>query len=129
MLRLPKKSMLIMALLVVAALFITACGQKQQQSGQDKTDTVTASKYPEKEITLICPWSSGGSSDLLDRALAQSANKILPKPVVGKGLIIPLLLLPSRNKGPASIFSCKGEVLFSTNNGNKVPYIKLMGVI
>lgn len=41
-----------------------------------------ASTFPTKEITLICPWPPGGSSDLIVRAIAQSANKFLPKPMV-----------------------------------------------
>lgn len=81
MLRLPKKLILLFAILVTAMLAITACGQKQQ-AGQDKGGTGTSAKYPEKEITLICPWPPGGSSDLLSRAIAQAASKNLPKPMV-----------------------------------------------
>jgi tripartite-type tricarboxylate transporter receptor subunit TctC len=39
-------------------------------------------KFPSKNITLICPWSPGGSSDTISRALAQSLRKYLGKPVV-----------------------------------------------
>ncbi len=38
--------------------------------------------FPEKEITLICPWPPGGSSDMLSRAIAQAMKSSLPKPVV-----------------------------------------------
>ena len=38
--------------------------------------------FPEKEITLICPWPAGGSSDLICRTIAQAAAKHLPKPVI-----------------------------------------------
>ena len=38
--------------------------------------------FPEKEITLICPWPPGGSSDMLSRAIAQGMKNSLPKPVV-----------------------------------------------
>lgn len=38
--------------------------------------------WPEKEVTLICPWPPGGSSDLITRSLAQALGKQLPKPVV-----------------------------------------------
>ncbi|CEP69387.1 Bordetella uptake gene [Moorella glycerini] len=86
MLRLPKKLILLFSLLVITTLMITACGQKQQpnQANQVKEDANKAAtvKYPEKEITLICPWPPGGSSDLLSRAIAQAASKNLPKPIV-----------------------------------------------
>jgi tripartite-type tricarboxylate transporter receptor subunit TctC len=61
------------ALVAVVILTITACGPAKDSP---------AAKYPEKEITLVCPWSPGGSSDLLARAIAQSANKKLPKPII-----------------------------------------------
>jgi tripartite-type tricarboxylate transporter receptor subunit TctC len=39
-------------------------------------------KYPEKEVTLICPWPPGGSSDLITRAVAQTAKSLFPKPLI-----------------------------------------------
>jgi|PlaIllAssembly_1097288.scaffolds.fasta_scaffold81276_1 tripartite-type tricarboxylate transporter receptor subunit TctC len=39
-------------------------------------------KYPEKEVTLICPWPPGGSSDLITRAVAQTAKSYFPKPMI-----------------------------------------------
>jgi tripartite-type tricarboxylate transporter receptor subunit TctC len=44
--------------------------------------SLAADAFPSKEITFVCPWPPGGSSDLLSRAIAQSANKHLPKPMV-----------------------------------------------
>jgi tripartite-type tricarboxylate transporter receptor subunit TctC len=38
--------------------------------------------YPTKEISLICGYTPGGSSDLIDRALSQSLGKSLSQPVV-----------------------------------------------
>ena len=38
--------------------------------------------FPEREITLICPWPAGGSSDLICRTIAQAAAKHLPKPMI-----------------------------------------------
>ncbi len=60
---------------LLAASFLVGCG------GQ-KSNTVAQTKFPEREITLICPWPPGGSSDLLARAIAQAANKHLSKPIV-----------------------------------------------
>lgn len=67
------------SLLVILGFIMAACGSKQQGGSQ----TAPAPKYPEKEVTLICPWPPGGSSDLISRAIAQLAsNKYLGKPMV-----------------------------------------------
>ena len=39
-------------------------------------------KYPNRPITLIAPWPSGGSSDAVMRAFGESASKALGVPVV-----------------------------------------------
>lgn len=44
--------------------------------------TATAAGFPEKEITLICPWPAGGSSDLITRSIAAAMAKHLPKPTI-----------------------------------------------
>jgi len=41
-----------------------------------------AQTFPNKAITLICPWPVGGSSDLVLRAFAEAAGKQLGQPVV-----------------------------------------------
>ncbi len=71
-----RKNVVIGLILVFAAAAVLA------GCGQSSTPAAPQSKYPEKEITLICPWPPGGSSDLLTRAIAQSANKHLGKPLV-----------------------------------------------
>ena len=38
--------------------------------------------YPEKPIQLIVPYSAGGSTDVLARAISQVASKHFPQPVV-----------------------------------------------
>ncbi|SMB97236.1 Tripartite-type tricarboxylate transporter, receptor component TctC [Thermanaeromonas toyohensis ToBE] len=76
--RLNKVALVFLSLFVILGLLITACGSKQQSGGQ----TASTSKYPEKEITLICPWPPGGSSDIISRAIAQVASKYLNKPMV-----------------------------------------------
>jgi tripartite-type tricarboxylate transporter receptor subunit TctC len=40
-----------------------------------------AQEYPSKPITLIVPWSAGGSTDIAMRAIADSASKHLGQPV------------------------------------------------
>lgn len=64
-------------LMLLVAILAAGCG-----GGDKKAAAPAQSKYPEKEITIICPWPPGGSSDLLVRAIAQAANKHLPKPMV-----------------------------------------------
>ena len=39
-------------------------------------------KFPEKEITLVCPWPPGGSSDLITRTIAKVGAKYFPKPII-----------------------------------------------
>jgi tripartite-type tricarboxylate transporter receptor subunit TctC len=39
-------------------------------------------KFPEKAITLICPYPPGGSSDLISRSVAQVSKKYISKPMV-----------------------------------------------
>lgn len=41
-----------------------------------------AQSYPTKPITLIVPWPAGGSTDIVMRALADSAGKVLGQPIV-----------------------------------------------
>ena len=74
-----RKSLLIgMILVFMVASLAAGCGGDKKAAAPGPAQ----SKYPEKEITIICPWPPGGSSDLLIRAIAQSANKHLPKPMV-----------------------------------------------
>jgi tripartite-type tricarboxylate transporter receptor subunit TctC len=41
-----------------------------------------ASDFPRKEVQIIVPWSAGGATDVIFRALAASAEKYLGKPIV-----------------------------------------------
>ena len=41
-----------------------------------------AGNFPSRPIKLICPWPAGGSSDMVMRALADSASKVLGQQVV-----------------------------------------------
>ncbi|MEW5912266.1 MAG: tripartite tricarboxylate transporter substrate binding protein [Thermodesulfobacteriota bacterium] len=41
-----------------------------------------AADFPAKEVQIIVPWSAGGATDLIFRALANSTEKYLKKPVV-----------------------------------------------
>ncbi len=41
-----------------------------------------AASFPARPITLICPWTAGGSTDLQLRAISEAASKHLGQPVV-----------------------------------------------
>ncbi|MDR0539967.1 MAG: tripartite tricarboxylate transporter substrate binding protein [Spirochaetaceae bacterium] len=57
------------ALLAVSALVNAACAKKD---GNGKK-----ANYPEKGITMICPWSAGGGTDAILRAFSYAAEKQL----------------------------------------------------
>ena len=46
------------------------------------TFSAFAAEFPAKPVTLIVPWSAGGSTDVCMRMLAESAAKHLGKPIV-----------------------------------------------
>ncbi len=71
-----RKSIIGLVLVFVVSAIIVGCGGKSTPAAN------TPSKYPEREITIFCPSTAGGSSDLLTRAIAQSASKTLGKPMV-----------------------------------------------
>lgn len=64
-----------MLALAVAGTLLAGCGGKTAE----KTEPA---KFPTKEISLVCGYAPGGSSDLIDRALVQAMAKHLPKPVI-----------------------------------------------
>jgi tripartite-type tricarboxylate transporter receptor subunit TctC len=44
--------------------------------------SVMAADFPAKPVTLIVPWSAGGSTDICLRTLAELTSKHLPQPIV-----------------------------------------------
>ncbi|MDF2500138.1 MAG: transporter substrate-binding protein [Anaerosporomusa subterranea] len=65
-----------LTVLVLAGALVTGCGGKKAADNTAKTN------FPTKEISLVSGYAPGGSSDLIDRALAQAMEKNLSKPVV-----------------------------------------------
>ena len=41
-----------------------------------------AAQYPERPVTLVCPFPAGGAMDATARALAEAMKKTFPKPIV-----------------------------------------------
>ena len=50
------------------------------------TGVGSAVDFPQKSVTLIVPWSPGGSGDMTCRILASHMEKVLGKPVVVKNM-------------------------------------------
>ena len=42
----------------------------------------SAQQFPTKPVTLIVPWSAGGTTDITMRALAEATAKYLGQPVI-----------------------------------------------
>lgn len=96
------KKCLSLILAAVMALSLAACGEKTPNNAANSnpsgvvssagssvsapssgdTPYKTSSGWPSKAITLICPYSAGGSSDLGSRYTAQALQQILGVPVV-----------------------------------------------
>jgi len=55
-----RKLALVLSVCLLAALVVSGPAQ---------------AKFPAKDITLICPWSAGGGTDTISRALVKNANK------------------------------------------------------
>jgi len=60
------KKTVLLALIVLLAVQAGVFAKGQKQAG-----------YPQKNITMICPWAAGGGTDAICRALSQAAEKQL----------------------------------------------------
>lgn len=67
-----KKLVLPLVLLLVLILGLTGCSGNSSDSSPAKTN-----KYPDKPITMIIPYSAGGTTDLVGRQLAIQMEKSL----------------------------------------------------
>ena len=87
------KKLLSMTLAACMMLTMAACSGKPAGTSStnpagssnpvsSSTDPAAKVDYPTKTIKLICPWSAGGGSDQICRAVATVAEKYLGKPVV-----------------------------------------------
>ena len=68
------KKILALILAGVMALSLVACGNKTDEQNKDGDGAVA---YPTKTIEIICPFSTGGDTDALARALANEMTKTL----------------------------------------------------
>ena len=105
---------LILALAMVLAL--VACGNSNTGDNNDPNSQLD---WPKKTITIICPYSAGGGSDLMSRAVADELSKRLGVSVVvddkpgGSGSIGMQLLAASKNDGYTLILTACGACTLS----------------
>jgi len=73
----------ILSVILAVGLLASLCVGCSSGSGDEgKEDAKEESKYPEKEITMIIPWSAGGSTDTVSRKLASVMEKELGQSIV-----------------------------------------------
>lgn len=70
-----RKILILLMSLLLVTILEAGCATLQPKA-------VTTSKYPEKPITLIVPFSAGGGMDLLARAMERTASKNLGQPLI-----------------------------------------------
>lgn len=64
-------------MLVCSLGLVVAGGQKEGEAAEK-----TASAYPTKPVTIICPWDAGGGTDMLARGLLTVMGNYFPRPMV-----------------------------------------------
>ncbi|WP_418724772.1 Bug family tripartite tricarboxylate transporter substrate binding protein [Dysosmobacter sp.] len=113
------KKLMSLALALLMVLSLAACGGKDTASdggSQDAQQTADAS-WPEKEITIIQPWSLGGGPDVITRQIASYSQEYLGVPMIvenhtgGSGTIGMNDFLDAADDG-YTLFCCNGP-LFS----------------
>ena len=81
----------------------------------------TISTWPNKPIKLIVPFASGGANDLLARAAAEGATKVLGQPVVidnkpgAGGTLGTMLGIKSAPDGYTFLISAAGCLLYTSD--------------
>lgn len=111
-----------LVLALAMALTLVACGNQPANPDTEKdgdTQQETKLDWPKKTITIICPYSAGGGSDLMSRAVADELAKRLGVSVVvddkpgGSGSIGMQLLAASKNDGYTLILTACGACTLS----------------
>ena len=90
--------------LLLCLLMVAAGGGRNADAGE----------FPAKTITIVCPYGAGGGTDVILRALADSAAKIAGRNIVvqnltgGNGAIGVISMMAAAPDG-YTIGSCSGE--------------------
>lgn len=106
-----------LASLALAAVAVTAQGQT----------------FPVKPVTLLVPWSAGGSTDIVMRALAEATSKYLGQQVLienrpGAGGTLGAAALARESKGDGYTLSQIPISVFRVPHLNKTPYDPLADI-
>ena len=130
------KKLMSLLLALVMVMSLAACGAKDEpapEKEEPKTETTApekeepASKWPEKEITIVQPWSLGGGPDVITRQIASYSDKILGVPMIvenhtgGSGTIGMNTFLEAEDDG-YTLFCCNGPLFSLTPSFIDVNY-------
>lgn len=77
-----KKKFLALVFTLAMALNLAACGSTANSSAASTSQTSAETGFPEKPITIVCPYSAGGASDTTSRIFASEMEKALGVSVV-----------------------------------------------
>lgn len=76
------KKFLALSLALVMTLCLAACGKTEGSPSASASGSQLAGSYPHKSITMIVPYSAGGTADLVGRQLGVALGKVLGVSVV-----------------------------------------------
>lgn len=144
------KKLMSLALVLILVLSLAACGGTSSTAGSGGSASSAsgsasgsaassgsgsaaaepappASNWPEKEITIIQPWSLGGGPDVITRQIASYSDKILGVPMIvenhtgGSGTIGMNDFLEAADDG-YTLFCCNGPLFSLTPSFIDVDY-------
>ena len=129
------KKLLSLVLALLMVLSLAACGgsgdsgggQSAQSSSSGGGDSSADAGWPEKEITIIQPWSLGGGPDVITRQIASYSDKYLGVPMIvenhtgGSGTIGMNDFLSAADDG-YTLFCCNGPLFSLTPSFINVDY-------
>ena len=131
------KKLMSLILALVMVMSLAACGAKEDTPAPEKEEPKTetpapekeepASNWPEKEITIVQPWSLGGGPDVITRQIASYSDKILGVPMIvenhtgGSGTIGMNTFLEAEDDG-YTLFCCNGPLFSLTPSFIDVNY-------
>lgn len=86
-----------------------------------------AQQFPTKPVTLIVPWSAGGSTDIVMRAFAEASGRHLGQPILienrpGAGGTLGAGALAQQSKGDGYLLTQVPISVFRVPHINKTPY-------
>jgi tripartite-type tricarboxylate transporter receptor subunit TctC len=123
------KKLAAIALMVVLVFSLVACADQtsdEPSSSNEAGEVNEASSYPEKPITLICPYSAGGTGDVFSRMFAKVAEKYAGQSIVvenragGSGAIAISYMLSKPANG--YLFSYSSSTLPTTIATGQAPF-------